>query len=397
MASALTVMEAVERICSGVLKSVDLTNACLTKIDTCAEHSRLWQTLDTEAIVHRAAAMDTLRQKGRATGSLHGLPIAVESTFGSADVSGCGLARSAVQEKLIEAGAVPFANASTGLTARTVAEAGVPLAITLHTNDCAIREASNTGCIGFTPSRGVVSRFGSDFLSPSLDQVAVFGPSIAEVAYLVDAISGYDARDPASFIEPKPAMLVGAQSAAPVSPSFAWFNFADFAQLNDEQRAGFEELLEFLGSDVEHLEVPKSFQPAIAAGQRLYHFEAEQAKASAAGETGRLNKTRTAPAEPDTYAADLAMIDASGEYFDAFFIDYDAIIAPCIVDPANEQHSLWSMTGLPCLSLPWLQSASGAPVGVQLIGSRQEDNRLLRTASWLNTKLEAVQPPVEAD
>ena len=49
--------------------------------------------------------------------------------------------------------------------------------------------------------------------------------------------------------------------------------------------------------------------------------------------------------------------------------------------------SLWSLTGLPALSLPLLSGEGGMPLGVQLVGERGDDARLLRTANWLVNKL----------
>ena len=41
------------------------------------------------------------------------------------------------------------------------------------------------------------------------------------------------------------------------------------------------------------------------------------------------------------------------------------------------------MRGMPAISLPLLQSTSGLPIGVQIVGPRLGDARLLRTARWL--------------
>ena len=81
------------------------------------------------------------------------------------------------------------------------------------------------------------------------------------------------------------------------------------------------------------------------------------------------------------YAAGLAEI----------FNEYDAIITPATtgVAPRGEATgspvfcSLWSLTGLPALSLPLLSGEGGLPLGVQLVGARGDDARLLRTANWL--------------
>jgi Asp-tRNA(Asn)/Glu-tRNA(Gln) amidotransferase A subunit family amidase len=45
--------------------------------------------------------------------------------------------------------------------------------------------------------------------------------------------------------------------------------------------------------------------------------------------------------------------------------------------------TLWSLCGQPALTLPLLRAAHGLPLGVQLIGRRHGDARLLRAARWL--------------
>jgi len=50
--------------------------------------------------------------------------------------------------------------------------------------------------------------------------------------------------------------------------------------------------------------------------------------------------------------------------------------------------NLYSL-GMPALSLPLLQSKDGLPLGVQLVGPRNGDARLLRTARWLAARVAA--------
>jgi Asp-tRNA(Asn)/Glu-tRNA(Gln) amidotransferase A subunit family amidase len=45
--------------------------------------------------------------------------------------------------------------------------------------------------------------------------------------------------------------------------------------------------------------------------------------------------------------------------------------------------TLWSLTGLPAVSLPILQGPNGLPLGCQLVGAAGDDARLLRIAAWL--------------
>ena len=70
----------------------------------------------------------------------------------------------------------------------------------------------------------------------------------------------------------------------------------------------------------------------------------------------------------------------------------DAIIVPAAPGPAPAGlastgspifNGLWTLMGVPAVTLPLLQAADGRPMGVQLIGRRGDDGRLLRTATWL--------------
>ncbi|MBT7999920.1 MAG: amidase, partial [Planktomarina temperata] len=49
--------------------------------------------------------------------------------------------------------------------------------------------------------------------------------------------------------------------------------------------------------------------------------------------------------------------------------------------------TLWTLAGLPCVSLPLLVGDNNLPIGVQLIGPIEKDDRLLRTARWLQLHL----------
>jgi Asp-tRNA(Asn)/Glu-tRNA(Gln) amidotransferase A subunit family amidase len=49
--------------------------------------------------------------------------------------------------------------------------------------------------------------------------------------------------------------------------------------------------------------------------------------------------------------------------------------------------TLWTLLGLPAITLPLLTGEDDMPLGVQLIGAPGDDARLLRTAQWLVTKL----------
>ncbi|MEE9152933.1 MAG: amidase family protein, partial [candidate division NC10 bacterium] len=45
--------------------------------------------------------------------------------------------------------------------------------------------------------------------------------------------------------------------------------------------------------------------------------------------------------------------------------------------------TIWTLCGMPAISLPILQGTRGMPMGVQLVGPKFDDAQLLRTARWL--------------
>jgi Asp-tRNA(Asn)/Glu-tRNA(Gln) amidotransferase A subunit family amidase len=51
--------------------------------------------------------------------------------------------------------------------------------------------------------------------------------------------------------------------------------------------------------------------------------------------------------------------------------------------------SFASLLGLPAITLPLMVDSAGLPIGVQLVGRRGDDARLLRTANWLVRRLVA--------
>ena len=48
---------------------------------------------------------------------------------------------------------------------------------------------------------------------------------------------------------------------------------------------------------------------------------------------------------------------------------------------------LWTLLGMPAITLPLMQGENGLPLGVQLVGRKGYDARLLRTARWLERKV----------
>jgi len=54
-------------------------------------------------------------------------------------------------------------------------------------------------------------------------------------------------------------------------------------------------------------------------------------------------------------------------------------------------NSLWTLLYMPCLTLPAGTGPEGLPVGIQLVGRRHADARLLATGRWVERHLGARQ------
>lgn len=434
----LTASEALAAIASGRLSSVELVKSCLARIAETDGAIKAWAFLDEGAALAQAAECDRIRIAGLATGPLHGIPVALKDIIdtakmptqrGSVIFEGRQTEHVArLVELLREAGAVimgktvttelAFVHAnetrnphnpnhtpggSSSGSAAAVAALHVPVAIGTQTNGSVIRPASFCGVFGFKPTRGVISRDGILQTSVSLDQVGCFGRSLADVALLTDAIGGYDQRDAVSFARPRPKMSAGAAADAPVTPALAWFDLPFNDRLSGDTLDGIDAVIEILGPSVERMAAADTLSDLVAVQATIHEYEIAQHQAEVfethwdqISDTLRPVITRARTITKAQYDDALAVKTSAEGFFKAFFMDYDAIIAPSAAGEAPMFGNgtgdpifctLWTLAGLPCISLPMLVGETGLPIGVQLIGPAEKDDRLLRTARWLQTHL----------
>ncbi len=438
MLSKLSALNAAQKIREGEITSRDLVTDCLERIAQTDDKIGAWAFLDTDLALAQADAADIAHQKGAPSGPLHGVPVGVKDIYDTKDMpTAWGTkvhaarqpqADSAVVDKLHEAGAIilgktvttelafamrgPTRNpyndkhttgGSSAGSAASVATDHVPLAIGSQTNGSVIRPASFCGVYGFKPTRGIISRRGCLQTSQTLDQVGVMGRSLSDIALLADVLGGYDPADPATYARAKPDMLKGAQEEAPVEPIFAWFDLPYQDQLSTTMREGMEEILALLVGRVERIVAPNSFADVIKEHQIIHEYEFLEnlgddpaTSQEHIHDTLAPKKKNAQTISQETYHNALKMVEAADLYFAEFFNDYDAIItpsslgeAPLLEDGSGDPicSTIWTLAGLPCLSLPLLTGENSLPAGVQLVGSIEQDDRLLRTANWLEKHL----------
>jgi Asp-tRNA(Asn)/Glu-tRNA(Gln) amidotransferase A subunit family amidase len=78
--------------------------------------------------------------------------------------------------------------------------------------------------------------------------------------------------------------------------------------------------------------------------------------------------------------------------FDAMFEGFDVVLTPSATGEAPEGlhttgdfvfNGLWTLLHVPCLAIPCIKGPQGLPVGIQIVGPRYADARLLKIAAVL--------------
>ncbi|MDA7792338.1 amidase [bacterium] len=428
----------VEMIREGKVTSRALVEQSFARIEETDAEIQAWAFLDKDAALARADELDAIRQAGKPLGALHGVPVGLKDIIDTKSMpTECGTplmagrqpdGDAALVERLLDAGAViigktvttefafmypsktrnphNLANSPGGSSAGSaaaVAAGHVPLAVGSQTNGSVIRPAAFCGTYGFKPTTGIISRRGLLSQSPVLDQVGVFATNIEDMGLLADVIGGYDAADPLSYPRPRPKMFEGAHSEPPIEPNFIWFEMPYFDTLDGDARAGMMEVVEALGGQVEVLDAEKSFGGLIEVHQIIMEHQIAQNLGWALDQDpDNVSPKIAASIERGRRFSDAAFAEACEirkstiGFFSTLFQDVDAILTPAAPGPAPlfEQgtgdpifSTIWTLCGLPCVTLPLLSSENGLPMGVQLVGNSEEDDRLLRTATWMQKHL----------
>jgi Asp-tRNA(Asn)/Glu-tRNA(Gln) amidotransferase A subunit family amidase len=436
----LTATEASKLMAAGDLTSEGLTKACIARIEAREPEVNAFAYFNAEQALEQARTVDRDRAAGKLQGPLVGLPVGIKDIIDTADMptqngsaffkdrqpaddaacvatlrqAGCVIIGKTVTTELAtltpgktcnphNLGHTPGGSSSG--SAAGVADGMFPLALATQTGGSVIRPASFCGIYGLKPTFGMISRVGVTMQSHTLDTVGVHGRSIADLALLADALSGHDARDAQSYY-PRTAtnMTRIAAEKVPVTPLFCFVKTPAWDQADDIAKEAMAELIDALGDRAEEMEMPSLSaaisNAAIVGGSENAAYYGPIADAAgdamSKGLRDRIDKGRKISAEAYIKALN-ARERAASAIDNQLSLSHTAIITLAAPGPAPKTlastgnpvfNAPWTYLGQPCVTLPLLE-ANGLPIGVQLIGARRDDARLLRTAQWLVDHLAA--------
>jgi Asp-tRNA(Asn)/Glu-tRNA(Gln) amidotransferase A subunit family amidase len=437
--AALSASEAARRIREGVLTSQELVSACLEAIRALEPKVQAWTFLDEEHALDQARRADEKKALGEPIGALHGVPVGVKDIFDTADMpteNGTVLHKGRMPRRdavavasLRAAGAVILGKTVTtecayfspgktrnphnpehtpgGSSSGSAAAVGagmVPLALGSQTAGSVIRPASFCGVFGYKPTHGLIPRTGVLTLSRTLDHVGFFARSVEDVALLMEVLGGYDKDDPDTRPRARVSFRELATAEPPIAPKLAFIKTPHWERAEADTKEAYGELVEALGEHVEEVELFPSareaweWQRTIMAAEMASNLEREwlSGKDKLSPQFRELMERGREVRAVDYQHALRARVAVAESFEELFEQRYDAIVTPPALGTAPRGLastgdpvfcSLWTLLGMPAITVPAMTGANGLPLGVQLVGRRGYDARLMRTARWLVGKL----------
>jgi aspartyl-tRNA(Asn)/glutamyl-tRNA(Gln) amidotransferase subunit A len=325
---------------------------------------------------------------------------------------------------------------SSGGSAAAVAAGFAPLSLGSDTGGSIRQPAAFCGVTGLKPTYGLVSRYGLVAFGSSLDQIGPFGNSVEDTALLLNAISGYDPRDSTSAQRPAEdftAHLNQDISGTRIGICPSWFSSGLDPEISKSVKKALEKL-EGLGCSIVEINLPHSeyaietyyiIAPAEASSN-LARFDGVKFGYRSSDHTdleSMYKNTRTQGfGEEVKRRIMIGTYVLSSGYYDAYFLkagkvrnlikqDYleafknvDFIAGPTTPTPPfklgektinplemylSDIYTVGAnMAGIPALSMPCGNTASGLPIGLQLQGPHFSEAGMLSVSSALEAELD---------
>jgi Asp-tRNA(Asn)/Glu-tRNA(Gln) amidotransferase A subunit family amidase len=262
-------------------------------------------------------------------------------------------------------------------------------ALGTQTNGSVIRPAAFCGVVGFKPGLGSIPVERVLVFAPTFDTVGVFARCVADAACLVSVVAA-----PGRAFPDSPAVLRR-------PPRLAAVRTPVWDAADEAQRRAFAEGLAALrrrGAIVEETELPALFEHGHDAHRSIMAYEGALNLASVQRDHRNLLSERLnallddGAAIPQTrYQEALEMRARLQEAYSGFLDGFDAAITPPAAGeaPATLAETgspafctLWTLLGVPAISIPVGPGPCGMPLGLQVVGAAGSDGDLLAVAQW---------------
>ena len=424
---------------------VDLTEACLARIGAVEPRLNAFVTVTADLARIQAREAEGEIAAGHYRGPLHGIPVAVKDLFATKGIRTTAGSRilanwlpqedATVVRRLRDAGAVllgklglhEFAygissvnphfgdvhnpwdtnkipGGSSGGSAVAVVAGEAYAALGSDTGGSIRIPAALCGCVGLKPTFARASLFGAVPLSWSLDHPGPLARTVRDVAMVMQAIAGYDPRDPISADRPVPDLLAGIENGARglrvgVPTDHVW------DECDPAIAAGVRAAIEALaraGADVREIRWLRAAEYAKAAGAilgveaRAYHEGAFPGRSDEYGPLVRARLSTQGDVDADTYARSMRLLlEARAGAADRDLDGVDVLAMPTVptrawtIEEAKEvgRPSEWTritrifdLTGQPAISVPCGMDPDGLPIGLQFAARMWDEGGALRAA-----------------
>jgi len=445
----LPIRDAGAALRAGTFSATDLARYSLDRIEKINPGINAFVTITPERALADAARADEDFARGIDRGPLQGIPYGLKDIYDTAGIRTACHSRlrlnhvpeadSAVTEKFAAQGAVllgklttnefalgnpdpqaPFPPAlnpwnterspggSSSGSGAAVAAGLVRVAMGSDTGASIRSPASLCGIVGLKPTFGLVSRRGVFPLSHSLDHCGPLTRSVEDAAIVMEAIAGYDHRDPASANAPVPqfrSLMRGGVKGLRVGVPRHFFSGAK--GLSPETVIALEASLEKLanqGAIVRDITLP-DYATMSACGRVIMYTEAfaihEKDFRERPKEFGFSTYMRMIMGA-FTSGADIVQAyrlrRELTQEVNSRFEDCDVIITATALGTAPEmnQPDGWSMpsdapmqcmpfnvTGHPAMAMPTGLSSDGLPLALQIVGKHFDEPTVLRVGAAL--------------
>jgi aspartyl-tRNA(Asn)/glutamyl-tRNA(Gln) amidotransferase subunit A len=444
MADLRSIAEVSERLQQKEISPVEITRACLERIEKLNPALNAFITVMGESALAEARRAEAEILRGEWRGALHGVPVALKDLIDTAGVrttAASALYKDRVPEqdaevvrRLRQAGAVivgknnlhefaygasslvsyfgdvhnpwdvgRIAGGSSGGSAAAVVAGLAYAAIGTDTAGSIREPAALCGCVGLKATYGRVSSRGVIPLSASLDHVGPLAATVADAAVILQAIAGYDAADITSADVPVAdyvsALREGAKSLRVGVPRAHFFD-----DLDAEVASAMEHALRgiaSLGAEIKEvkLDVPTDRTLQLAESYAVHAESVAKSPESYQAETVRRVRAgeKVSAAE---YIRARRELEEGRRSIRAIFAEVDVLVTPTMPMPAPAIADLranpdalrpaelkllrntrpFNVWGLPAISVPCGFTESGLPIGLQIAGAHWREDLVLRVA-----------------